>query len=160
MRATPRQHREATLVSSSTTSLEPFHSLTSRTQVGIMAAEGELSGRSRNAHDAQLAGWEMESDFTHRQSKETRCEGKTTSVVSQIQMCQTRVTLFFSFFFYRIKSFFLPLCATSVQINATHATKCTRLSSSLPSTLQQTLPVYCVYIRKCFFCLYIFRTYP
>lgn len=62
MLAIPRQHRGATPVSSSTTSLELSRLLTSKITVVIVEVEGELSGRTQNAHNAQLAGEGMESN--------------------------------------------------------------------------------------------------
>lgn len=56
MLATPRQHRGATPVFSSTT-LELSRSLTSRTDGGISEAGGWQSGRSRHARSVQLDGW-------------------------------------------------------------------------------------------------------
>lgn len=77
---TPRQHRGATPVSSSTTSLELSHSHTSKTEVGIVGVGVKLSGRTRNAHHAQLVGQEMESgagDFRWAKQRDRRSDGKT-----------------------------------------------------------------------------------
>lgn len=146
MPATPRQHRGATPVFSSTTSPEQSHSHTSRTEAGIMEAEGELSGRTGNAHDAQLLGQEVESfvgDLRLAKHKDTRCERKhffslLHSVVSQFQMClqlQREVT---ATFLYNWKAVFLPLGASSVHIlNTTHPPPNVQSwHSSLLTTLQ------------------------
>ncbi len=63
---TQQQHRGATPVFNSTTSQELFHLHTSRIEVGIIETEGELSGRTTNVHDAQLAGQELESIMGER----------------------------------------------------------------------------------------------
>lgn len=75
MPATLQQHRGATPVSSSTTSPELSRSLTSKIEVVIMETEGELSGRTKNAHNIQLAGQVMESlmgDFRLAKPRDTR----------------------------------------------------------------------------------------
>lgn len=128
MPVTPQLHRGATAVSSSTTSLEPSHSHTSRIELGIVGV-GVKGVKCVNAH-AQLAGQKLESSVVDFTGKETQDVKKKHilflhSGFSQFHMCLQLKTHKRSlhFFFFRIEKqfFFYLFGATSVQINSTHA---------------------------------------
>lgn len=150
MPGTPQQHRGATPVSSSTTSLEPSHSHTSRTEAGIMGAEGEPSGKGSRCR----AGWTGDG---------VRCLGLQTgkserhkmwrkkaffppafsslTVLTDVPAITDRHTSDDIMFIEFEMLFFYLFGATSVQINAPpphhHYHHQTYRVESLPTTLQQ-----------------------